>query len=58
MFADDANLFFSHDSILRLEELINNNLIKVHSWLSANKLCLNTDKTNYVIFCTPQKIIT
>jgi hypothetical protein len=58
MFADDANLFFSHDSILRLEELINHNLIKVHSWLSANKLCLNTDKTNYVIFCTPQKIIT
>jgi hypothetical protein len=43
---------------LRLEELINHNLIKVHSWLSANKLCLNTDKTNYVIFRTPQKIIT
>ena len=58
MFADDANLFFSHDSILRLEELINHNLIKVHSWLSANKLCFNTDKTNYVIFRTPQKIIT
>ena len=47
--------FFSHESILRLEEQINDNLIKVHSWLSANKLCLNTDKTNYVIFHTPQK---
>ena len=58
MFADDANLFFPHDSILRLEELINHNLIKVHSWLSANKLCLNTDKTNYVIYRMPQKIIT
>jgi hypothetical protein len=44
------NYFFSLDSILRLEELIYHNLIKVHSWLSENKLCLNTDKTNYVIF--------
>ncbi len=49
---------FSHDNLLRLEELINYNLIKVHSWLSANRLCLNIDKTNYVIFHTPQKLIT
>ena len=58
LFADDANLFFSHDNLLRLEELINYNLIKVQSWLSANRLCLNIDKTNYVIFHTPQKLIT
>ncbi len=44
--------------LLRLEELINCNLIKVQSWLSANRLCLNIDKTNYVIFHTPQKLIT
>lgn len=33
-------------------ELINHKLSKVH-WLSANKLSLNTDKTNYVIFHAP-----
>ena len=29
----------------------------VHSWLCANKLSLNTDKSNFIIFHPPQKKI-
>ena len=57
IFDDDTNLFFSHDNVLRLEELINYNLIKVQSWLSTNRLCLSIDKPNCVLFHTPHKLI-
>ena len=49
-FADDANLFFQHRDIKMLESLINSELEKVLTWLCANKLSLNIDKSNFVIF--------
>ena len=33
-----------------LESLINSELEKVFTWLCANKLSLNSDKSNFVIF--------
>ena len=33
-----------------LESLINSELEKVHTWLCANRLSLNIDKSNFVIF--------
>ncbi|EDO28564.1 predicted protein, partial [Nematostella vectensis] len=39
-----------------LESCINENLLHVSSWLAANKLSLNIDKTNFIIFHPPQKI--
>ena len=56
LFADDANLFFQHRDINMLESLINSELEKVLNWLCANKLSLNIDKSNFVIFCPWQKI--
>ena len=50
LFADDANLFFQHKDINMLESLINSELEKVFNWLCANKLSLNIDKSNFVIF--------
>ena len=38
-----------------LEKNINNELCKVHTWLCANRLSLNIDKSNFVIFHPPQK---
>ena len=32
------------------EETVNNELLKVSEWLNANKLTLNSKKSNYVIF--------
>ena len=55
IFADDTNLFASHTSLQKLEKRINENLIYVSNWLTANKLSLNIDKTNFVLFHPPQK---
>ena len=55
VFADDTNLFYSNSSLAELEICINNNLKLVSNWLKVNKLSLNIDKTNFIIFHPPQK---
>ena len=55
LFADDSNLFFSHKNLAQLEMIINVELAHVQTWLSTNKLSLNIDKSNYVLFHPPQK---
>ena len=50
----DANLFLADKS---LENKINEELANIHTWLCANKLSLNIDKTNFVIFHSPQRTI-
>ena len=57
LFADDANLVFQHRDINMLESLIDSELEKVFTWLCANKLSLNIDKSNFVIFLPIQKKI-
>ena len=57
IFADDTNLFYSNSSLIEQEETINYNLTLVSNWLKANKLSLNIDKTNFIIFHPPQKAI-
>ena len=52
---DDENLFFKHENINILESNLNNELSKVHSWLCANKLSLNIDKSNFVLLHPIQK---
>ena len=42
LFADDINLFFSHKNVVTLKETMNRELIKIASWLSANKLKKHT----------------
>ena len=55
LFADDSNLFHSFtDNYLATPE-IESNLSLVNSWCNANKLTVNTNKTNYMFFSTPQK---
>ena len=55
LFADDSNLFCSDDSLSNLEYLINIELLEVYKWLCANKLSINIEKTNFVIFRSSQK---
>ena len=55
LFADNANLFFQDRDINMLESLINSELEKVLNWLCANKLTLNIDKSNFVIFHPTQR---
>ena len=56
MFADDANLFFNSSSCQALHKVTNTHLKHVEAWLSANKLRLDTDKTLYVAFRTPNSL--
>ena len=57
LFADDSNLFCSHKNLQSLEQSLNMQLRKFNQWLCANKLSLNIDKSNFVIFRPPQKKI-
>lgn len=57
LFADDANLFYRSNSINGLEAQINIELTNIQNWLLANKLLLNIEKSNYIIFHSPQKKI-
>ena len=50
LFADDSNLFFSHSNPNHLLNTINTELIQVSDWIKANKLSLNVQKTNYMIY--------
>ena len=50
LFADDTNVFYSGVDIQTLCECISRELNKLHVWLSVNKLSLNVDKTNYILF--------
>ena len=55
LFADDSNLFLSNKNIRVLEDNVNSALTKVNEWLNTNKLSLNVEKSNYVIFHPPQQ---
>ena len=50
LFADDTNIYFESDNLATLAKKVNNELRKVKSWLDCNKLALNIDKTNFVLF--------
>ena len=55
LFADDTNIYFEADDLNNLTKTINKELSKVKSWLDCNKLALNIDKTNFVLFHSPRK---
>ena len=50
LFADDTNIYFEDISLEKLEYKINKELRNLYLWLSVNRLALNIDKTNFVIF--------
>ena len=55
LFADDSNLFLSKKKTRVLEDNANSTLIEVSEWLNTNKLSLNVEKSNHVIFNPPQQ---
>ena len=50
MYADDTNLFIAGKSLSHLSEILNAELTKYMTWMSANKLSVNVGKTNYMLF--------
>ena len=55
LFADDSNLFYRDKNFKNMELILNQQLLKVSTWLGANQLSLNVSKSNFVIFHPPQK---
>ena len=55
LFADDSNLFYADKSLVNLESTMNIQLSLIQDWLCSNKLSLNIDKSNFVIFHPAQK---
>ena len=55
LFADDSYLSLSGQSPIILEKESNDELIKIKSWLAANKLTLNVEKTSFMIFSRGEK---
>ena len=53
LFADDTNLFCTGDNLDLLVDRINVEMTNVYAWVKANKLSLNVDKTNFMLF-TPK----
>ena len=50
LFVDDTNIFYSADSPKLLNSTISQELSKLYNWLAVNKLSLNINKTNYMVF--------
>ena len=57
-FADDTNLFHTNKSVKNLNKLFNHDMKQLNNWLSANKISLNVEKTELVIFKFPRKVLT
>ena len=57
-FADDTSLLCRETSLKKLTKKINRDLSLIVDWLRANKISLNTSKTELVLFKNPTKQIT
>ena len=49
LFADDTNVYISHNDLKHLCTTTNIELLKFNDWFSANRLSLNVKKTNYIL---------
>ena len=50
LYTDDTSVFMSNTDIEVLQQIFTSELQKLAHWLEVNKLVLNINKTNYVIF--------
>ena len=58
LFADDTNIYYESSDLLNIQKTVNRDLRKVRKWLEANRLALNIDKTNFVLFHSSQRNLT
>jgi hypothetical protein len=56
LFADDTALIIRAKSLQAVQKLINNILTLCKCWFAENKLTLNTEKSDYVVFGTKARL--
>lgn len=54
-FADDTNLLCKDKCDKTLKRKLNEDLKLIYNWLCANRLSLNVDKTEFIVFRPPRK---
>ena len=54
LFADDTNIYHESSDVVDIQKTVNKELRKGRKWLEANRLALNIEKTNFVIFHSPR----
>ena len=57
-FADDTNFLYASHSLRKINKAINFDLSNLVQWLRANKISLNVNKTELVIFRSPKNKFT
>ena len=50
LFADDTTVLIEAHSYNNIITILNNELYKIDTWLRANKLTININKTHYIVF--------
>ena len=50
LFADDTTVYISGEDVTYLTRCLNHDLSQLNDWFRANKLSLNANKTNYIVF--------
>ena len=55
-FADDTNLLCSDANEKILKKKMNEDLKLIFTWLCSNRLSLNVDKTEFIVFRPPRKV--
>lgn len=55
LFADDTNLFFSHNDFSVLMAKANSDLEYISKWFKLNKLSLNVKKSSFIVFTSKNK---
>ena len=55
LFADDTSICYASCDPIVLATVLNEALLNISTWMKANKLSVNIDKTNYIIFQPTQK---
>ena len=50
LYADDTSVLVNDKNLDKLLEILNDELNKLSTWLKANKLSLNVNKTHYILF--------
>ena len=50
LYADDTNIFYTADSNQQLSILMQDDLKVLEKWFRANRLTVNADKTNFILF--------
>ena len=56
LYADDTVLLCCKPDAMQLNTGLNEELVKVTEWLASNKLTLNTEKTQYMVFGSKRKL--